>query len=434
MDIDFWKVLPTSTGGTTTTPTGTLPPVTGTVTGTAGSVVRRFTSEAVTDVHDVTLMLMEPNADYEWVASARNDPSITIGGSWTTGILPTGAQSYGVISGTSSQEFVLSQSRCSTDAYVVVVNTTSGLVNYYQDLKFGALDPFLDGLQWTDEQTFLALVGQDVVETDLWDNQLLLLESGIDYTERVHHDVFRKDGLTLVTFSEPVPLGAPSYLTPTMDGFFMFDGNVRVGEWHLQDHHLPASEGGDYSHANSVWMDDNFNVLMSFRHLSSVISVFADPMDPLFGEVNWQLSGNPDDQALPTDFLLTTSSGTEAAFRQQHNAHLLPNGRLAMFDNELGLTLSKVLQISLDTNNWTADVEAYYELPQHCDFQGGAWHTASGNPIATCAPQATGYEFDAGSPLHRWSMQLFCASGTATYLPRMIPWEPPDFLLRQNQP
>jgi hypothetical protein len=436
VDIDFWKVT-SATSTTTSSPaatSGTLPPFTTSPATTSTSVVRRFTSEAVASQHTVTLMLMEPNADYDWVATPRNDTGPTVGGSWSTATLPTGAQSYGLVVGTSSEEFMLMQSRCSADGFAVIINTRTGLVNYYQDLNFTSVDPFLDGLQWTEDQTFLALVGQDVVETDIWDNPLLVLESGIDFTERIHHDVFRRNGLTLVTFSESVSLGAPSYLVPTMDGFLLFDGNTRIAEWHLKDHHLPTAEGGDYSHANSIWMDEDDNVLISLRHLSSVVSIFADPLDPLFGEVNWQLSGNPEDQALPSDFLLTSTSGATATFRQQHNAHLLPDGRLTVFDNELGVDLSKVLEITLDTNTWTANIDAHYELPQHCDFQGGAWHTDNGNPVGTCAPQATGYEFDAGSPVNRWSMQVLCTSLASAYIPRFTPWVPPDFLLKQNQP
>ena len=103
-----------------------------------------------------------------------------------------------------------------------------------------------------------------------------------------------------------------------------------------------------------------------------------------------------------------------------------------MFDNELGIDPSKVLQIELDPVSGTADIVAHYELPLHCDFQGGAWHAPNGNPFGTCAPFRTAYEFDVGATDHRWSMEMVCASGIASYLPRFIPWAPPDNLLRQQ--
>jgi hypothetical protein len=395
---------------------------------------RTFSSESTSGSHEILLMLMEPDMDYDWIVTPRNSPAVNSAGSWHTDVLPDGAAAWGTPIGDSTVEMVLVQSPCVTGANVLIIGTDTGRVLYYQDLAFGTIDPIIDGTHWTEDETFLAIVGQDIVEKDIWGNELLHLNTGIHYTERVHHDVFRKNGLTLVLFAESVVWDTVSY---DMDGFFVFDQYDKINEWHLFDYHQPPPGGlligRDYSHGNAVWMDDDYNAIMSLRHLSGIVSVFADPLDPLFGEVNWSLGGNPEDLDLASDFSMISSIGVDPTFRQQHNVHLMGDGRLALFDNQLGITPSRLLHISLDEVAGTADIDGAFDLPLHCDFQGGAWHTPAGNPFPTCAPMRTAYEFDLQDPVHIWEMQVQCATGFNTYTPRFTPWEAPEWLLHQNQ-
>jgi len=452
----------TLTGGTTTGDTGT----TGTVTGTSSATISascqgtanelrklcsvsvdppqsvdfRFSktdgtgperlqrSEGIEGSHLVTLFLMEAESEYDWTVSARNDPSAEAGGSFETGSLPTGADVDFTINGESTLDYMMLQSPCITDAYVVITDPNVGEVLWYEDFSTGAFDPVIDGASWTEDNTVIAVVADDVIEKDLFGNQLLKLERLIDYDNRVHHDVFRKNGRTFFLFSETVNWQNADY---DLDGFYIFENGVKIAEWHLFDHFQPTEipigwPGRDYSHANSVWQDDNGDVLVSFRHLSAVASVIGEPTDPDFGTINWRIAGDPFNQEFGSDFLLTGTGTSEISFERQHNAHLLPNGDLALFDNREGLTeLSRLITIDLDTTNWLADINNEYVLPTHCDFQGGAWHTPAGNPVATCAPLRTAYEFDVGDTFPRWDGQASCANGMNTYIPRFIPWEAP---------
>ena len=80
--------------------------------------------------------------------------------------------------------------------------------------------------------------------------------------------------------------------------------------------------------------------------------------------------------------------------------------------------------MDLDLKSGTAEITEIYELPLHCDFQGGAWHTSIGNPMATCAPSRRGFEWDLGTSTPRWEMELSCGT-TNTYTPRFTPWDGP---------
>jgi hypothetical protein len=158
--------------------------------------------------------------------------------------------------------------------------------------------------------------------------------------------------------------------------------------------------------------------------MSTVASVDGDPTSPTFGDVQWVIQGDPTDAAWVSDYTVTSSIGVTPTFEKQHNAHLLPDGRLTVFDNRRAISEpSRVIAMELDDVAGTADITESFELPLHCDFQGGAWRTDAGNPIGTCAQTRTGYEFDVASGLATWTMQTSCSAGISTYVPRLVPIE-----------
>jgi hypothetical protein len=107
-------------------------------------------------------------------------------------------------------------------------------------------------------------------------------------------------------------------------------------EWHSIDHvrlvesyyHLPRNPSGlyDYFHINSIELDRNGNFIVSARNTHTIYEISRRT-----GQVVWRLGGKR------SDFTL----GRAARFAWQHDARLLPNGNLSLFDNSAGPQVRK---------------------------------------------------------------------------------------------
>ena len=111
-------------------------------------------------------------------------------------------------------------------------------------------------------------------------------------------------------------------------------------EWNSADHVDPAVETvvadepnpatrKDYAHINSVEIMDDGDLLLSFRHLSSVFKVARTAHDGFAeGEVIWRLGGRR------SDFAFVNEDGSPALGPcAQHTATELANGDIMVFDN-----------------------------------------------------------------------------------------------------
>ena len=385
-----------------------------------GSARTHYSAERLTS-HDIGLYFMNPSTDYKWTASASEFPGVFVVGEVSTGIPPEGAALATEVEGESTADAFLLTSPCQGSGMPIVVDNQGELL-WYDTLLTNA---FIDSLIHTEEDTVM-LQRSNTVLHETWMGEVLYRVS--PGTNRLHHDIFRKDGLNYVLFEESILLHDRSY---DLDGFYIFDdqGEV-VAEWHLSDHFLPpddptlpANSIVDYSHANAVFVRDDGNVLLSFRHLSAFVLVNGDINDPDFGEILWRLTGDPDETEFGSDFTLTSSTVFSADFIRQHNVHQLPDGRYGLFDNRLSET-ARVSILSIDETNMTADVEQTWETAEMCRFQGSAWSTSAGNPVGHCAPEHYAQEFDIGGyPWAVFSLRVDCAVADSTYMPRMIPMD-----------
>ncbi len=129
--------------------------------------------------------------------------------------------------------------------------------------------------------------------------------------------------------------------------------NQLVWEWNSCDELHPTESytdafgynaaGFDYAHINSVKEFDEHSVIISFRHLNSVVNVNRNT-----GSVNWRLGG------MQSDFTFTNDSG----FSGQHDAQV-NNGLITLFDNgnmSSNPQTSRAVSYQLDTVNWTANL------------------------------------------------------------------------------
>jgi hypothetical protein len=82
----------------------------------------------------------------------------------------------------------------------------------------------------------------------------------------------------------------------------------------------------DYIHANSLWLDNDGNVLISCRHLDEVIKV-----NRATGELMWRWGGSGS-KGNEFTWLNDTRDGF-TGFSHQHTVQRLPDGSILMFDN-----------------------------------------------------------------------------------------------------
>jgi len=104
--------------------------------------------------------------------------------------------------------------------------------------------------------------------------------------------------------------------------------------WSSADHVDPAAETvygdrPDYAHVNSIQVMRDGDLLLSFRHLSSVFKVARTAHDGhRAGDVVWRLGGRR------SDFAFTGLDGArDGGPCAQHTATELPDGDIEMFDN-----------------------------------------------------------------------------------------------------
>lgn len=372
--------------------------------------------------HHLVLRFLLPDTDYDYTVRRDDDPARSLTGTFRSGALDSGALMHIAPAGVGPAPLLGMVSPCMENGTAVIVDPVQGVPIWYQPFSDGPFG-FLEAVSFTEDRTVIGLVDSAVREVDLDGNELLSLELGEDFARRPHHDVFRRNGLTYLLFNEEVTTDKGVFL---LDGFYVFDrGGAQVGEWHLSDHFTPSSPSAypfaiDVSHANAIWVDTDLTTLVSFRHLSAVAEVDGDPASPTFGALHWVLSTPT--SGWPSDFTLSSEAGP-ADFFMQHNVHRLENGHLTFLDNRaLPTESSRVVELQLDETTMAATIVDEWPLPNHCDFQGGAWRTANGDPLATCAPIRTAWQVD-DADVVQWTAQATCEIGFGSYVPRFVPLE-----------
>jgi hypothetical protein len=191
------------------------------------------------------------------------------------------------------------------------------------------------------------------------------------------HELLHLSNGDYLVFSEPVTQGVD--LTG-LDGFGA-DADIlncdleeinpageTVWQWVATDHFDPAQastwpqtvtvngvEVVDVFHCNSIDVDPNGNFLVSARHMDSVFLVSSET-----GAVLWKIGGSPyskDDAGY-----ITVENDPQTTFHRQHDARLLPEGGLSMFDDETSMPgPARGVVYSLDVDAGTATWVWQYE-------------------------------------------------------------------------
>lgn len=252
--------------------------------------------------------------------------------------------------------------------------------------------------------------GADIVELDETFAEVGRYRTvGLTHTDG-HDALFMPDGSRYLMAYEPdEETGRTDAVVQHISG----SGEV-LFEWNSADHvDIPAEtvigDDADYAHINSFEVMDDGDLLMSFRHFSSVFKVARtahDGFEP--GDIVWRLGGRR------SDFTFADGTGGPCA---QHTAHELGNGDVMVFDNgawspnplcpdpadpagePVARTPSRVAVFSLDESSGTATtVRDVRVADRYAIFAGSAQplrddHIMIGWASST---QAVASEVDAG--------------------------------------
>jgi hypothetical protein len=167
-------------------------------------------------------------------------------------------------------------------------------------------------------------------------NVIRVVHAGNGYPMDLHEFQVTGDGDALFTVYSPILVHLPGTpagtLSPLLDSIVQ-EVDIRTGlvvwEWHSYGH-IPLetsqatpqnSASYDAFHINAIQSLKKDRVLISARDTSGIYNI-----DRASGRILWTLGGKG------TDF----SFGPGALFNLQHDAHMLSNGRISMFDDGAG--------------------------------------------------------------------------------------------------
>lgn len=174
--------------------------------------------------------------------------------------------------------------------------------------------------------------------------------------------------------------------TPEGDLIFLWDAYNEIAD-HIPFTELENITGNSfrYPHMNAIDIDDDGNILVSCRHLSSVIKI-----DRNTGDIIWELGGHYNDFTFVNDPL--------NGFRNQHDIRALGNNHYTVFDNGNlhNPPRSRGVEYVLDTTKKTATLVWEYRNPPGTSdsyYMGNAQRLPNGNTLIDWAvgdrPKAT---------------------------------------------
>ena len=230
---------------------------------------------------------------------------------------------------------------------------------------------------------------------------LKVVHAGNGYSADIHEFVLTPSGDALMTVQSLIdvhlPGTAPGKLSPLIDSIVQ-EVDVRTGlvvwEWHSLGH-IPLSASyatpatspyDDVFHVNSIEQVPGNRLLISARDTSAVYEI-----DQGTGRVLWTLGG------LQSSFKM----GPGARFYFQHDARLLPGGRISLFDDEGGPPVfakaSRGLVLALNTRSRTASlVRQYPRARTLADSEGSVQMLAGGNALVGFGSEPDFTEFTTG--------------------------------------
>ncbi len=179
----------------------------------------------------------------------------------------------------------------------------------------------------------------------------------------------------------------PGQIMGVVQGNYLIEMDVNdnpVFIWNCFDHftlqdvvdkELLTGSPIDFAHMNSVDVDLDGHFLISSRNLSEITKINRQT-----GEIIWRLGGKNDDFRWVNDARHISC---------QHDIRVLPNGNYTVFDNGNyhDPPLSRALELSVNTNNWTVTkVWEFRNKPDHYSWlMGNVQRLPNGNTLVNWA-------------------------------------------------
>ena len=211
------------------------------------------------------------------------------------------------------------------------------------------------------------------------------------------------------------------------------NGNV-VFQWRQLDY-IPVTDTSealtvaliDYSHANSIALDTDGNLVLSSRHLDEITKI-----DHQTGAVIWRMGGKGN------QFSFASAPGVSgpAEFYHQHDVRVLPNGHFTVFDNHNfhQPQISRALEYAVDEQAKTATLVWEYQTTPgvYADAMGNVqrlpngdsvvdWGTVFVPNISEVRPDGTrAFELDFGGPDVSYRAFRFPWHGYPTWPPALV--------------
>lgn len=285
------------------------------------------------------------------------------------------------------------------------------------------------------------VTGADIVELD---DQFRVIDRhrtvGLTHTDP-HDAILLPDGSRYLLAYEP---NATTGKTDAIIQHIDADDVVRF-QWNSADHVDIAAEtvvgdDPDYAHVNSIEIMDDGDLLVSFRHFSSVFKIARTAHDGFEqGEVVWKLGGRA------SDFTFVDTAGEpDGGPCAQHTATELPDGNIMVFDNgawDLGPLCidpanpsgppvarvpTRIAEWSLDEAGGTAAMVRDQQVDnRYAIFAGSAQPLDNGNTVVgwASATDAVVSELDPAGAL-LWDLEAVASPKYFTY--RAYKTEVPD--------
>lgn len=261
--------------------------------------------------------------------------------------------------------------------------------------------------------------------------EIARFSTGNGYRADLHEFSLTPQGDALMTIYSPVCVTDPcNVLTPDESQWPLIDGIIQLvdpktglveWEWHALDHIpvddtvvIPAGHILDAYHVNSIQQIGGGKILASLRDTSSVYKI-----DRSTGKIDWTLGGEE------SDFKM----GTGATFNYQHDARMLPNGQISLFDDAAGPPVydpgySRGLILDLNEKKHKATVAHEYARNTEtlADSEGSVQRLDGGNQFVGFGSTPFFSEFkrngkkvfDAKQPNDNGSYRVFRFPWTAT--------------------
>lgn len=318
-------------------------------------------------------------------------------------------------------------SRRDDPGVLFLLNTKGHIVWYHQVSGTG-----FKVARFTDNNTFLALLGgsnyetsygDEILELSLTGDTLLDLKKGQqDFKQTIHHEILlnpKNELVTLCVEERVLDLsskGGSTKDTVKGDGILVLDRQGKqVWKWTVFDAINPLDDKNilkdkqDWMHANCVTFDKDGNYLISFYNNGQIWKI-----DARSGRHLWTF-GKDGDFDMPAT----------ALFDQAHAVHINEHGDLMFFDNGVSKKTSRTLAFKIAENEKKAQLVIDNKLPpENYNERMGSSYLVGDSTLLQCATKRNTVILTNLQGRFLWLLKTGMSSYRASFIPaeRLAPY------------